>query len=868
MAITVETRTDIIELVVGMFDAAPGASVLSELATSVDAGLSLKDLAITLGNSSVFTAEYPTFLTNTEFATNYLTNFLGGNPGEVSSANFTLAVDAVVALLNSGKSRGEVVYDVITAVSAVAETDTNFGTAAARLNNQTEVAVHYSVTTQQSGSTLDDLKAVIDTVTSDDATVTAAKATVDGSDNEGGTFTLTTAIDTLKGGSGNDTFIGAQNGATEGAQGYQTADNLDGGAGTDLFKITVTDATTAPLVSTTNVENFEIQTTVAETVNAANWSSPSSITNKQSTNTLTVSNVGAIGTVGVSGVTNNTSTTTVQYSASTTGDTTVNIALTNSSDAGAVRADNNTAGGGVENFVVTSVGTNKIAALTMGTDAKKVTFAGDGNATVTATLANATTIAATGAGKSSFSSAVAKVAITGAAGAETVTLGHTSGTAHEFSVALGAGNDSLTLTNLVLAADLTDSKVTIDGGEGTDTLTMKSALTEVLTNLSTTAVAKKGIANTWEVLKVSDQGAANDTVDLTKIGSNITTVDYAAGLGDAQDIVDLASGGTVVLGAAASAAGDTLTVGVKDANVAGSSSDVLNVKLDGSHAGADLDYGVLVAAAVETININSTTTKLTALVAADTNQVDLTAANAVNINVTGNVLADLDGAALTGNALATIDATGNTAGVNVTTAGATQGISIKGTDKVDNLTGGNGADAIVGNGGKDVITGGQGDDALTGGADADTFVFEAAATNGKDTIADFTMGTGGDVLNLSALTSAAGSANLTTIGSTAAQAMADNVLYITSQDTAGKDFGGADFADLFGAGKAFATTDTGASAANSFVIVIDDNAGSAAQLYIVDQSDGDAVDATDVTLVGVLTDVTASSFVAANFDLT
>ena len=79
MAITAETRTDIIEIVVGMFDAAPGASVLAELTASVDAGTSLRDLTVALANSTVFQAAYPNFLTNEEFATNFLTSILGGN---------------------------------------------------------------------------------------------------------------------------------------------------------------------------------------------------------------------------------------------------------------------------------------------------------------------------------------------------------------------------------------------------------------------------------------------------------------------------------------------------------------------------------------------------------------------------------------------------------------------------------------------------------------------------------------------------------------------------------------------------------------------------------------------------------------------
>jgi hypothetical protein len=69
MAITVEQRTSIIELVVGMFGAAPGASVLSDLVAAYEAGATLKQIAANLANTNEFKGIFPTFLTNGEFAT-------------------------------------------------------------------------------------------------------------------------------------------------------------------------------------------------------------------------------------------------------------------------------------------------------------------------------------------------------------------------------------------------------------------------------------------------------------------------------------------------------------------------------------------------------------------------------------------------------------------------------------------------------------------------------------------------------------------------------------------------------------------------------------------------------------------------------
>ena len=51
MAITVEARTSIIELVVGMFGAAPGASVLSDLVAAYLAGSTFR---LTTGLANAF----------------------------------------------------------------------------------------------------------------------------------------------------------------------------------------------------------------------------------------------------------------------------------------------------------------------------------------------------------------------------------------------------------------------------------------------------------------------------------------------------------------------------------------------------------------------------------------------------------------------------------------------------------------------------------------------------------------------------------------------------------------------------------------------------------------------------------------------
>jgi len=73
----------------------------------------------------------------------------------------------------------------------------------------------------------------------------------------------------------------------------------------------------------------------------------------------------------------------------------------------------------------------------------------------------------------------------------------------------------------------------------------------------------------------------------------------------------------------------------------------------------------------------------------------------------------------------------------------------------DTLLGGEDADIVFGGAGNDQITGGTGNDRLTGGEGSDTFIWtpgdDEGFANTVDTITDFQVGEGGDVLDLSDL---------------------------------------------------------------------------------------------------------------------
>jgi Ca2+-binding RTX toxin-like protein len=74
-------------------------------------------------------------------------------------------------------------------------------------------------------------------------------------------------------------------------------------------------------------------------------------------------------------------------------------------------------------------------------------------------------------------------------------------------------------------------------------------------------------------------------------------------------------------------------------------------------------------------------------------------------------------------------------------------IALNGADEL--LAGGPGNDILVGGTGDDTLVGGAGADTMTGGTGSDTFVFGAADLGAADTITDFEVGLGADVLDIS-----------------------------------------------------------------------------------------------------------------------
>ena len=107
-----------------------------------------------------------------------------------------------------------------------------------------------------------------------------------------------------------------------------------------------------------------------------------------------------------------------------------------------------------------------------------------------------------------------------------------------------------------------------------------------------------------------------------------------------------------------------------------------------------------------------------------------------------------------------------TSGNDRLVGGDTTGDTLDGLAGDDQLFGLGGNDSLLGGAGIDFVYGGQGDDTLAGGTESDTFVWRAGdqgttSAPANDTITDFTVGTGGDALNLADLLQGEASGDLT-----------------------------------------------------------------------------------------------------------
>lgn len=263
---TEEMKDAAFNMCVGLFGIPVGTSFLTEISNYMTQteGATIDSLYQVVLNSSVGSASsyYPSYLTDAQFAERLANNLLGTSGTIVTADAWTAGKDWALSALQGGMSRAAVAKMTVDAVAAVDATDASYGAARTMMDNKVTVAEYYTYTKGGSSTDIVVLADVLETVTNDAATVTAAQTSIDtggtGSVTTGQTYTLTTNADEFSpnaAGSYQTTSYDDTFNAGSGRMGSD--DSVDGGLGNDVLNVTISTAA-APIIK--NIETINITT--------------------------------------------------------------------------------------------------------------------------------------------------------------------------------------------------------------------------------------------------------------------------------------------------------------------------------------------------------------------------------------------------------------------------------------------------------------------------------------------------------------------------------------------------------------------------------------------------------------------------------
>ena len=239
MALSTAERTNIVKLTVALFNAAPGASNLSDFATIFEAnGRNFNTLALQLANTHTYKSLNPNSQTDAEFITSVLSVYnLQGNQD---------AREFVLGRLNNpvfNKNKGLITLDVADTINRSTATTGDIFNARTIQTNKADVAENYSVALNGQATDIGTLKAVINNVTVDSASVIAANAANLAAATPVQNLNLTVGQDNLTGTTVADTFTAsvAQNALGQQVNTLGSGDRLNGGANNnDTLNATIT----------------------------------------------------------------------------------------------------------------------------------------------------------------------------------------------------------------------------------------------------------------------------------------------------------------------------------------------------------------------------------------------------------------------------------------------------------------------------------------------------------------------------------------------------------------------------------------------------------------------------------------------------
>ena len=781
MAITAQTRTEIVQLVVSMLGEAPSTAMLTDLVTKANAGSTIQELADSLATNAAFTGQFPVWQTATEFTTKIVNSMFAG--GAVSQADTDAAIDYIAGAITAGTFTKTSAVVALTSYMASEDGVANatYGSASQSYQNKVAVAEYYTITKGLGDGTAAERKAAIAGVTSDAATVTSEKAAADTSATAAAVVpptsqTLTTGTDVKNGGAGADQFLGVV-----GATSTLTAgDLLTGGAGEDTLQVTLTggaDLSVSGVVSN-GIEKYMVSNFT--TVDVADDS-------------IDMSQAAGISTIALSGSNGNGDTVFTNVGAivsaemlNGTGDLTItntNASVVGLADAASLTLSGQTAStfteggaaaGGLETINVASNGaTNAVNITSANNSLKTVNISGASKLTTTVgSTALATVNAADMTGKFNLTTNVTgDLTVTGGSAADTFTFAGT------------------TYTN----ADV------IDGGDGIDALITGTAVTAASTLKNVSNVESLVMTGGAGVTLAGDANIMNfgfnvDTgINALVLNAGVTApVTVTLGLTGADTVNNAASTTLTVNGVAAAIDLSTAITG------GALGADTINITAD---TDADAAIAMSTMTNIDVINVlDNGDAAITAAKKAAGKDVSLTTgAYATAITIDASAL----DAAITdddGN-LKINDSDESAERLTVDGSGATKALTVKGGEAGDTITGGSANDVIHGNGGADTITlTAGGNDTVEGGAGNDTII-AGATLNALDTVDG---GDGIDTLTVTTLTNAnlVGISNVEVLAFNGTVSLTGDLDFTTLNLTAGSN---ADSV-TFGTGYTNATT--------------------------------------------------------------
>ncbi|MBG9388448.1 SwmB domain-containing protein [Caenimonas aquaedulcis] len=145
----------VLELVTGMFGAAPGKSFLDPLVLQLNARGELQ-LAIDLGQSTYFRTLYPTDQGGYAFANAFLSKFIPGFT--VNEPAHLWALNWMADRIDHGVPAGQVVLEALQALENVPADNPTWGATLAQWKHWTDIAREFSVNDALSGSSLEQLQ--------------------------------------------------------------------------------------------------------------------------------------------------------------------------------------------------------------------------------------------------------------------------------------------------------------------------------------------------------------------------------------------------------------------------------------------------------------------------------------------------------------------------------------------------------------------------------------------------------------------------------------------------------------------------------------------------------------------------------------